>query len=1112
MDPFSELRKHAGGAHPQKAKLNVVLSAVTDVILERRGAQGQARAISPTEYFAALMTALEAASGSHRQELTQLLALALPVVPEAVLRAKSAAVAKLLMQVIQEADGEAALLRSASACLGLALLAQEPSAAAWARPELLRAFQLLLALAMDPRPKIRKAGQKWTADILELHAERKCDALSTHIASFSENVFASASAGKDEARLVLLIAFLKSALPVLQRKVVSSLVDALAKFVSSSVKNLRLVTFEALAALTAASGSRLTQDTLAKILAIVLSGDANTVQEPAVAVHVVRILETALVRLYTFNEPAAREMLPRVVVMVCAHFETPSAMVQKQCARSLLLLLSQCLPPAVLEEQATYTDVARILSSLESLMTLRFQNAWKHVFTLLAELFEFYREASYPAFNPILKTCCDLYEAAEQMPGNGKGTTEHFAKVAGAAVSVVGPQQFLKIVPIDHPTEIVSEKRLWLLPLFRDNLKAFPCELDFFASKMLILARDCEAKTREDNVTPLMAKKFQMLSMQIWGLFPSFCANAIDIDTKFKNIAKVLANAMSDKRYPELRLAVCQGLQALVKKTRAIKFGRGRKDYGGDDEEEDEDAYDHYEDDEEEEAVDEEKLARDRAALGKYASRYLPILITFVEELDTEKDADSAQILLDTIEGFASLAEAAFVAQTFKKVMQKLLEATTMAKKLEASGEGAAKSVTKKALQLKRTAHAEMSLAMALIGHVDEESINLLYRVIKPYLLDDTDAPMQKRSYAVLVSICDNHPAFMASESNLQDMTGSICESLLTCSIPAKKMRLRVLVHLINAMANVDGAHAKEFIPNLVGEIMLCTKEANGKAREAAFELLIAMANLMKSKDPANGLMEYLQMVLGGLAARTPHMRSASVICLSRLVFEFGRTDDVIVRAMPQLLKTVLMLLHEKAREVIKSVIGFMKLGIAMLPKEELEAFLPDIINGLLVWIGESKNRFRAKTRIILIKLCRKYGYERISELVPEEDRALIKHIKKTKEREDKKKSEMMAQRTSKKADSFDAFMADSDDEGDDEDVEAAAQSVLKRKKDLHKKKVIREDEHDIVDFLDANAAVKNIYAEGDDAMSDGDDEDFMESKDGRCVRCVDTILWGDVY
>uniref|UniRef100_K3WEP6 Uncharacterized protein n=1 Tax=Globisporangium ultimum (strain ATCC 200006 / CBS 805.95 / DAOM BR144) TaxID=431595 RepID=K3WEP6_GLOUD len=1117
MDPFTELRKHAGGNHPQKAKLNIVLSAITDVIYERRGANASdAKPISNTEYFAALMTALESAAASHQQEITQLLAMVLPVVPEAVLRAKYSAIAKCIVRVIQEADGEGALLRSGSACLGLVLLAQEPSAAVWGRPEVLKSFQLLLSLATDARPKIRKGGQKWTTDILQLHADNNCDALSTHIASFSENVFASASSSKDEARLVQLIGFLKTALPLLQKKVVSSLVDALSKYVNSSAKNLRIVTYEALDALTRENKSKLSQETLAKILSTLLNADDSTVHNTDTGAFAVRILETSLVRLQKINEPMARELLPRVVVNVCAHFESANAKIQKQTSRSLVYILTRCVSPTVLEEEATYTDIARILTSLQSLMTLRFQGAWKHIFSMLASLFTFYGSVSSPALDPILITCCELHEAAENMPGRNGGDnrdlTNLFVEVAGAAVAAIGPRQFLDIVPLDHPTEVISEKRLWLLPVFNDSLKSYACELEFFASKMLAFARDCELKTREDNATPLMIKKYQMLTMQIWALFPSFCANAVDIDTNFKKIAKILANAMADKRYPELRLSVCQGLQALVKKTRVLKAKRDN--YDADDEEEE------Y-DEEDDEEVDEEKLTRDRAALGKYSSKYLPLLISFVEELDPEKDAEKSQILMDTVEGFASLAEPAFVTTTFKKIMQKLLEATTQAKRMEAAAaesaakEGvdssASKAQQKAQLKLKHVAHAQMSLAMTLIQHMDMDNINLLYRVIKPYLLDDTDGAMQKRSYAVLVSICDNHPSFMTTEANLKDMTESICESLLTCSIPAKKMRLRCLVHLINAMVEApQDVNVDNLIPNLVGEIILCTKEANGKAREAAFELLVAMAHLMKAKHPEHGLMEYLQMVLGGLAARTPHMRSASVVCLSRLVFEFGREEAVIQAAMPQLLKTVLMLLHEKAREVIKSVIGFMKLGIAMLPKDQLREFLPDITNGLLVWIGESKNRFRAKTRIILIKLCRKYGYDEVAELVPEEDRALIKHIKKTKEREDKKKAEgpYANKKDASKGDgTFEEFMADSDDEGDDEDGDHAmggeVQAALKRKKDLHRKnknKVIREDDDDIVDFLDSNAAVKNVYsAYGDDDNSD-DDEDFQMSKDGRLI------------
>uniref|UniRef100_M4BNY8 Uncharacterized protein n=1 Tax=Hyaloperonospora arabidopsidis (strain Emoy2) TaxID=559515 RepID=M4BNY8_HYAAE len=1125
MNPFMELRKHANGTHPQKTRLNVVLGVITDVIYDRRSSSNSSAngktEISPTEYFAALMTALDAASDSHRQEVAQLLSMVLPEVPHAVLRCKFTAVAKCLTTVLQEAGDDAALLRSASACLALTLLAQEPSTTVWARPELIRSFQLLLMLAMDTRPKVRKAGQKWTMDVLELHAARGCDALSTHIASFGENVFASAGKSeKDDQKLVLLVAFLKGALPLLQRQVVGSLVAALAKFLDANSKTLRLVTYEALDALSAAPESQLTADTLRKLVVAVLdahSSESQDAQGGPVAIHAVRIPSQAIVRLAAVNAEAARELLPRAVSAVCTHIAGDSDRVQRQATRSLLNVLKAIMLPEVLETESTFEDIARVLASLQSLTSLRFQGAWNHVFPLLAELFRFYGSASRPALEPILVTCCELHEAADQLPQQQQGgrsaqkLSDLFALAAGAAVEALGPRVFLEVVPIDHPTEIVSEQRAWLLPVFRDALRSarHGGELGFFADVMLPMARACEAGVREPSATPLQAKKLQTCAIQLWSLFPSICAHAVDVDTHFKKIAKVLASAMADKRYPELRLIVCQGLQALVKRTRALLQSVARRYHV---ETEDALVYDDIEEgdeaEQEEEQLDEAKLARDRAALAKFSGRYVPLLITFLEELDPEKDTDRAQVLLDTLEGFASLAEAELIGTTFKKVMQKLLEATTEAKRIETNGSS---TQLKRATKLRQISHAQMALALALLAHVDDVNVALLYRVIKPYLLDDTDAAMQKRSYAALVAVCDLHPTFLSEESQLQDLTRAICESLLTCSVSAKKMRLRVLAHLIRALQAqpaTDGVAEKELVPNLVGEIMLCTKEANGKAREAAFELLVAMAMLLRARAPQTGLMEFIQMVLGGLAARTPHMRSAAVICLSRLVFEFGRDEAAIAAAMPALLRTVLMLLHEKAREVIKSVIGFMKLGIAVLPKNELAPFLPDIINGLLVWIGESKNRFRAKTRIILIKLCRKFGYEHVAALVPEEDRALIRHIKKTKEREDKKKSELAAEAAERRAakknrDAFEEFMADSDDEGDDD--EAAAMQVLKRKKDLHRKpkggQVIQEDEDDILDFLDDNAAVKSIRSSRKGRREDDEsDEEFQMTKDGRMI------------
>ena len=72
------------------------------------------------------------------------------------------------------------------------------------------------------------------------------------------------------------------------------------------------------------------------------------------------------------------------------------------------------------------------------------------------------------------------------------------------------------------------------------------------------------------------------------------------------------------------------------------------------------------------------------------------------------------------------------------------------------------------------------------------------------------------------------------------------------------------------------------------------------------------------------GLPTLMAMVMGGLVATTPHMVSACVMALARLLFEFA---GLLEQAAPRLLETVLMLLRSKSREVIKSVIGFCKVG-----------------------------------------------------------------------------------------------------------------------------------------------------------------------------------------
>jgi len=96
-------------------------------------------------------------------------------------------------------------------------------------------------------------------------------------------------------------------------------------------------------------------------------------------------------------------------------------------------------------------------------------------------------------------------------------------------------------------------------------------------------------------------------------------------------------------------------------------------------------------------------------------------------------------------------------------------------------------------------------------------------------------------------------------------------------------------------------------IPSLIPEAVLGTKEPSEKARTAAFEVIIAMGHKMSgggvvkrsmvdgmdedgAEDAPANIEEFMTMVAGGLAGASPHMISATVTAISRLVFEFKGT------------------------------------------------------------------------------------------------------------------------------------------------------------------------------------------------------------------------------
>ena len=84
--------------------------------------------------------------------------------------------------------------------------------------------------------------------------------------------------------------------------------------------------------------------------------------------------------------------------------------------------------------------------------------------------------------------------------------------------------------------------------------------------------------------------------------------------------------------------------------------------------------------------------------------------------------------------------------------------------------------------------------------------------------------------------------------------------------------------------------------------------------------------------------------------------------------------DVVSTDLVSQLLTSMTDLLSSKHREVVKAAFGFIKVTIRVLPGADLSPHLEELIRGVLGWSADPKSHFRLKARIILERLCRKFG------------------------------------------------------------------------------------------------------------------------------------------
>ncbi|KAJ2126089.1 pre-rRNA processing protein [Coemansia sp. RSA 720] len=964
---LQKLRDKIGSKTPHQQQHAAMLLAVEETITEQKAP------VEPASYFAALLTLMEQQSGSGSNALSNaiifLLSVVLPHVSASMLRAKFTTMMAVLSQSLDLASADVALLRSVISCLETVLLAQDASS--WRQPIAQGTLRSLMQLSTDSKPKIRKRAQEAVSSLLSRPPPPTVIHPAAHIASrFVLEMLGNAKADTQAAMHTLQL--VKQTEMLWPADEFEGLCAALMQLPRLNTPYVATLAFQALETVFASAGESLDEDQFRDLLISVIDLKPNS-SDSATSEAWLNIIQKGYIAYAQIGAEACFQSLPDLIDLVLPDIELGKPSTRDAATRCVWALIRECIPDSKLGSDG----VQAIIKILAGGLSYRYRESWALVFLLIAALFQRLGKFAHPSMDAVTKEVANMRMEPEFQ------FKDEADAVLGAAIRAVGPQVFLEILPLnlDGGQSQDNVGRAWLLPLMKSHIRNAP--LGYFVSTMLPLADKLSAQSQQfvSQNRELEAKIYNALSQQVWALLSGFCNVPVDILDSFTvGFAERLANEILE--VPATRPAICGALQTLLTAVHALAHS---------------------------DLANGPITQQQALAAEMHLARFAPDYLAQLFNVFAQSPGSGRGYLMDTITAFLAVITPGEVNTTFAKVCAMLDQA------LKSHKPPTAAELTERYLEAHPppTAHTMTDLAIVMAPYLDTERAQMLVRAAFVLANQSEDAMLQKKGYKALSRLAAQTAESPARQLIESVMTEQLIPMLIESagSVGAGSRRDRLM--LISALARNLADDQLHFIPAMLSEAIMGTKEANERARNVAFETLLVMGRRMgqggvihmatvggdsemAAEQDAN-IVEFFKMTAAGLAAQTPHMVSATIAAISRALFEFHEQLDV--QFIVELMSTVLMFVVNNNREISKSSLGFVKVIAVVLPKDVLLPHLDEIVPSICKWSHEYKNQMRLKCRHILDRLARRLGLDAVAKATPEEHQKLIINMRKREQR-----------------------------------------------------------------------------------------------------------------
>ncbi|KAK9390497.1 NUC173 domain-containing protein [Lipomyces mesembrius] len=1090
---LDRLRLHKTSKLPHQKRLAVILEAVEETLKE------QNTELTASAYVIALLSILpEAFTGSElkNQELAAAAVYLLDVVLQhassALLIGKFTSILSYLTPALSHSDASPALVRSALGCLETILIAQVSSSwlASASENGPRKALSRLLELSLDERPKVRKRAQEAVTTLLShpppgpatVHpALNMCVDLVLTLVKEQYSEFTGKShhhrhghAAALERKIIFLLQLIRAIArndmgwPISK---IEPLCETLFSISRSAEEFLIMAALDVFQSLFTKMGGdseekeKMDGAAFTKIVDSIMNlQPVQTDQQRAPTW--LAIVAQCFAAYSGIDEAKAFARLPKLFETISDFLESglPPTVVTS-ASQCLIALATTCIPCKILLEKPLTKSTKRTLSEISksalSLLSVKYQAAWKEVFGILVALFDALDLVADPYLVAAVATIGEL-RTGEQFEGRAEADG-----VLSAAIRALGPEKVLEILPLNLENPGPKQPgRAFLLPLLRDNIRN--AKLSHFIDYMIPLGDHLSQKLVEftEDEKTVEIKIYATLIEQIWSLLPRYCDLPSDLRQSFtQKFAELLANVLYQK--VELRQVGCKALRILVDSNKVYA-------------EVDIDGLNPFL----KAKLSKEDAKKNLEHLSTMASKFLAVLFNVFNQTTTEH----RQYILDTINSFLSVTPAEDIVNTFQKVVGLLnpaLEAAAAAKNSTPSGK----------FTIPPVSHTMLDLIVAMVPYLPRSLYSDLSMIFVS-TIQSADAQVQKRGYRIVSKLAQSEVGSEYLIESMDSLENAMVSSAEKITPPARGARLTSLIDIVRILPSSD----LHFIPAILPEAVIGTKEVNEKTREAAYQLLVEMGNKMAgggsvsickvpsmdmdAADVEASINEYFTMVSAGLAGSTPHMISATITALSRLLYQYKNILEVNI--VSELVATIDLFLTSKNREIVKAALGFVKVMVTTLPKNLVEPRLETLVPNLLEWSHEHHARFKLKVKHLVERLLRRFGIEAIERVFPEDDKKLLTNIRKSKERARRKKGtaeggdndEDRTARKKKYSSEFEEAIYGSSSEDDDKYVESDNEATKNKRKqgngsEKQETYIIHGKSEDPLDLLDKKALAR---------------------------------------